>query len=145
MRVPPGKTTFTLPEAAKLLSCLRETLRRAIRTGDLQAAKLGREFRISRSDLQAFWTASGGGELFGSEAEADSETEREKKPAARQSGGTVKGRGAVKKSQQQFSLLGTAPESGGKAEDSELAAARRIRVEAPGAGASTQDDRVEKT
>jgi excisionase family DNA binding protein len=145
MRVPPGKTTFTLPEAAKLLSCHRETLRRAIRTGELQAAKLGREFRISRFDLQAFWTASGGGDLFGSEADADSEAEREKKPAGRQGGGTAKGGGAARKSQQQFSLPGTAPESGGKAGGPETAAARRIRVEAQGSGASPLDERAEKT
>lgn len=64
MNEPSAKTTFTLAEAAKLLSCHPETLRRAIRKGELQAAKLGRGFRISRFDLQAFWTASGGGELF---------------------------------------------------------------------------------
>ena len=58
------KTTFTLGEAAVLLSCHKETLRRAIMEGRLQAAKLGRGYRISRMDLQAFWTAMGGGELF---------------------------------------------------------------------------------
>jgi len=60
------KTTFTLAEAAALLSCHAETLRRAIKTGTLRAARLGREYRISRTDLQAFWTARGGSELFGS-------------------------------------------------------------------------------
>ena len=60
----PGKATFTLAEAAELLSCHRETLRRAIRDGELRAAKLGREFRVSRPDLEAFWTACGGGDLF---------------------------------------------------------------------------------
>lgn len=69
MKEPSAKTTFTLAEAAKLLSCHPETLRRAIRKGELQAAKLGRGFRISRTDLQAFWTANGGGELFGKESE----------------------------------------------------------------------------
>ncbi len=58
------KTTFTLAEAAVLLSCHKETLRRAIGAGELRAARLGREYRISRTDLQAFWTAQGGGELF---------------------------------------------------------------------------------
>jgi len=60
------KTTFTLAEAADLLSCHAETLRRAIKIGTLHAARLGREYRISRSDLQAFWTARGGSDLFGS-------------------------------------------------------------------------------
>ncbi len=61
------KTTFTLAEAAVLLSCHKETLRRAIGAGELRAARLGREYRISRFDLQAFWTAQGGGELFSPE------------------------------------------------------------------------------
>ena len=69
MSVPSAKTTFTLAEAATLLSCHPETLRRAIRKGELRAAKLGRGFRISRADLEAFWTASGGGDLFGKDEE----------------------------------------------------------------------------
>jgi len=59
------KTTFTLAEAAAHLSCHASTLRRAIKNGTLSAARLGREYRISRKDLQAFWTAQGGSELFG--------------------------------------------------------------------------------
>ena len=59
------KTTFTLAEAAALLSCHASTLRRAIKSGTLPAARLGREYRISRTDLQAFWTESGGSDLFG--------------------------------------------------------------------------------
>ena len=61
------KTTYTLAEAAELLSCHPETLRRAIKDGTLRAAKLGREYRISRSDLQTFWSARGGWNLFGDE------------------------------------------------------------------------------
>lgn len=66
------KTTFTLAEAARLLSCHKETLRRSIQAGELRAARLGREYRISRRDLQTFWTAQGGGELF---AEVDVHTD----------------------------------------------------------------------
>lgn len=61
------KTTYTLGEAAELLSCHKETLRRAIMEGSLQAARLGRGYRISRLDLEAFWAARGGGELFSRE------------------------------------------------------------------------------
>ena len=68
------KTTFTLAEAAEVLSCHKETLRRAIQAGELQAARLGREYRISRADLQNFWTAQGGGELFMPESGPDPET-----------------------------------------------------------------------
>ena len=60
-----NKTTFTLAEAAALLSCHAETLRRAIKNKTLHAARLGREYRISRTDLQAFWTTRGGSDLFG--------------------------------------------------------------------------------
>lgn len=65
------KTTFTLAEAARLLNCHPETLRRAVRDGSLQAARLGRGYRLSRADLQAFWTAQGGGQLFDQDVEAD--------------------------------------------------------------------------
>lgn len=75
------KTTFTLAEAAALLSCHPETLRRAVRDGELRAAKLGRGYRISRLDLEAFWSASGGGELFPKADEAEEET-REESPKA---------------------------------------------------------------
>lgn len=64
MSIPPGKTTFTLAEAAELLSCHKETLRRAIARGVLRAAKLGNSYRISRVDLEGYWAASGGGALF---------------------------------------------------------------------------------
>ena len=65
------KTTFTLAEAAAVLSCHKETLRRAIALGELQAARLGREYRISRTDLRVFWIARGGGELFSPGREAE--------------------------------------------------------------------------
>lgn len=58
------KTTFTLAEAAELLVCHKETLRRAILDGSLRAARLGRGYRISRADLQQFWSERGGGALF---------------------------------------------------------------------------------
>ena len=58
------KTTYTLGEAAELLSCHKETLRRAIKSGNLHAAKLGNEYRISRTDLEEFYAARGGGALF---------------------------------------------------------------------------------
>ncbi|MDL2207700.1 helix-turn-helix domain-containing protein [Desulfovibrio sp. OttesenSCG-928-M16] len=100
MNGPLVKTTFTLAEAADLLSCHRETLRRAILNGDLRAAKLGRGYRISRRDLEAFWKAGGGGDLFGSEADAVSvqpmPTEISPARVAKK-----------KREQQQYSLPGT--------------------------------------
>lgn len=77
------KTTFTLAEAADLLSCHKETLRRAIKDGSLQSARLGRGYRISRADLEAFWAAQGGGELFSNEA-ADGQPEERARPAKRE-------------------------------------------------------------
>ncbi len=96
MSIAPGKTTFTLAEAAQLLSCHRETLRRAILEGELRAAKLGRGYRISRSDLESFWTEKGGGELFGKTGEKGEEA------PARTPG---KKRGGKKPGQEQLSLL----------------------------------------
>lgn len=80
-----AKTTFTLAEAAVLLSCHKETLRRAIKDGTLRAARLGRGYRISRSDLEAFWTAQGGGALFG-----DGESVADAAPAERPAPGKAK-------------------------------------------------------
>lgn len=73
------KTTFTLAEAANLLRCHKETLRRAILDGGLQAARLGRGYRISRTDLQKFWTERGGGELFDKQelVQADAQIEKQ--------------------------------------------------------------------
>jgi len=104
MSTPPGKTTFTLAEAAKLLSCHRETLRRAIRSGELQAAKLGRGFRISRIDLERFWTASGGGDLFDNAAEGGRHDDAPKAHSATAEKGK-KPRKQVRGNQEQLSLL----------------------------------------
>jgi excisionase family DNA binding protein len=81
------KTTFTLAEAAALLSCHAETLRRAIKNGTLRAARLGREYRISRTDLQTFWTACGGSDLFGGSEALQPSTETDKPPALQQKTG----------------------------------------------------------
>ena len=75
------KTTFTLAEAANLLRCHKETLRRAILDGSLQAARLGRGYRISRMDLQKFWTERGGGELFDRQEPAQADAREQEKPA----------------------------------------------------------------
>ncbi|MDR2504257.1 MAG: excisionase family DNA-binding protein [Deltaproteobacteria bacterium] len=75
------KTIFTLSEAAELLSCHKNTLRKAILEGALRAARLGRDYRVSRLELQKFWMEMGGGELFGGEEamEAVCEASQEKK------------------------------------------------------------------
>ncbi|MDR2488514.1 MAG: helix-turn-helix domain-containing protein [Desulfovibrio sp.] len=99
-----GKTTFTLAQAAELLNCHRETLRRAIRNGELRAAKLGREFRISRFDLEAFWISSGGGELFGGVAEENAQREPPQ-PGELETAKKKRGRKPARGDQEQFSLL----------------------------------------
>ncbi len=58
------RNVYTLGQAAELLNCHPETLRRAIKKEQLFAAKIGKEYRISKTDLEAFWTAKGGGALF---------------------------------------------------------------------------------
>lgn len=58
------KQVFSIAEAAALLSCHRETVRRAIRKGDLKASRVGRDYRISRIDLETYWSERGGAKLF---------------------------------------------------------------------------------
>lgn len=58
------KNAFNIKEAAALMSCHADTVRRAIRAGKLKAAKIGTDYRISRADLQEYWQSLGGGELF---------------------------------------------------------------------------------
>lgn len=68
-----GKRTYTIEKAAGLLSCHPETVRREIRNGRLKAAKVGRDYRISRLELVEYWQAAGGGELFEEEEMAEPE------------------------------------------------------------------------
>lgn len=58
------KDIMNVEEAAKILECNPETLRRAIRKKELKAARVGREYRISRYDLEEYWVSKGGGKLF---------------------------------------------------------------------------------
>ncbi len=58
------KQTFSAKEAAEILGVTAETIRRAIRKKTLKAAKVGKDFRISRTDLQEYYRDLGGGELF---------------------------------------------------------------------------------
>lgn len=58
------RQVFSLEDAAKLFDCHKETLRRAIRAGKLKAGKIGKDYRISRADLEAYYRERGGGMLF---------------------------------------------------------------------------------
>ena len=69
MIVDQEKMTYTVDEAAEVLNCHPQTLRRAVRNGSLQAAKVGKAFTISRSDLEAYYQAKGGGRLFANDAQ----------------------------------------------------------------------------
>lgn len=52
-----AKSTLTIAEAMVLTGRCRETLRRAIRGGDLRAARWGNRVVIRRRDLEAFMDA----------------------------------------------------------------------------------------
>jgi excisionase family DNA binding protein len=56
--------TYSVDETAELLGLSKETIYREIRKGALKAAKTGKTYRISRLDIDAWWKARGGGELF---------------------------------------------------------------------------------
>lgn len=61
----PYQAIYTIQEAADFLKVHAETLRRAIRSGKLQAAAIGkRDYRISAVELEHWWRAIGGGSLF---------------------------------------------------------------------------------
>lgn len=59
-----SREALTTGEAADICGVHAETIRRAIRKGDLQAAKLGGEWRISRADLEEWYQSKGGGRLW---------------------------------------------------------------------------------
>ena len=52
---------LTLSQAAELVQCNSETLRRAIRDRRLSAGKVGRHWRIRRADLDAWMYGDGRG------------------------------------------------------------------------------------
>jgi len=58
------KTTYTIGEVADLLNCHKDTVRRAIKAGALKAVKLGKDYRVSKPDLEEWWKQRGGGTLF---------------------------------------------------------------------------------
>lgn len=58
------KHVYTVDEAAELLGMNDQTVRRWCRDGEIEAAKMGRHYRISKPALETFWRERGGGELF---------------------------------------------------------------------------------
>jgi len=67
------KLTYTVQEAAALVGYAAETIRRAIRFGDLKAAGGGKgdPYRISGVELERWWRdVKGGGDLFPAEQRA---------------------------------------------------------------------------
>jgi excisionase family DNA binding protein len=73
MIVDKAKTTYTVEEAADVLNCHPQTIRRSIRNGGLKAAKVGRGLTISRLDLEAYYRAKGGGQLFADDTTSEAE------------------------------------------------------------------------
>jgi excisionase family DNA binding protein len=61
------KEVYTVAEAAELLNCHDNTIRREIKRGKLRAAKVGNDWRISKADLEVYWTDIGGRQLFSTE------------------------------------------------------------------------------
>ncbi len=55
---------FSLKEVASILGVHPETIRRAVKAGKLKAAKIGKDYRIAKTELDRFFQAMGGGRLF---------------------------------------------------------------------------------
>lgn len=64
MAVDKSKLVFTVEEVAEILGMHPESIRRWIQRGKLKAAKTGKQYLISRVDLQVFWKNLGGIRLF---------------------------------------------------------------------------------
>lgn len=75
---------FTVPEAAQLLNCHEQTIRREIRRGKLKAAKVGNDWRISRPDLETYWRSVGGHQLFPPDLEEPSTMDEEPEKKAKE-------------------------------------------------------------
>ena len=56
---------FSLKDSAIIFDVHPDTLRRAIKSGKLKAAKIGKDYRISKFELERFFQAMGGTSLFG--------------------------------------------------------------------------------
>ena len=66
---------YSIREAAALLGLHPETLRRAVRRGELTVARIGgRILRVSAIELERWWKANGGGQLFSGQAEGEGES-----------------------------------------------------------------------
>jgi len=55
---------FSLKEVADILNVHSETVRRLIKAGKLKAAKIGKDYRISKPELERYFHTMGGGRLF---------------------------------------------------------------------------------
>ena len=55
---------FSISEAADILGIHRNTIRKLVHGGELKAARVGADFRISRAELARYWSQAGGGNLF---------------------------------------------------------------------------------
>lgn len=48
------KPFYSVNEIAKFLCVSRETIARAVRTGEIPSMKIGRQYRVSKVDLEAY-------------------------------------------------------------------------------------------
>lgn len=55
--------TYTVSEVAEMVDRDPETVRRWIRNGYLEAARIGREYRLSAAELNRWFSSRGGGTL----------------------------------------------------------------------------------
>ena len=55
---------FSIKDAATILDVHPDTIRRAIKAKKLKAAKIGRDYRIAKAELEKYFQNMGGGTLF---------------------------------------------------------------------------------
>ncbi|MBN1355511.1 helix-turn-helix domain-containing protein [bacterium] len=79
--------TYTVKDVQEITGFGPEKIRRALRSGELKAAKPGGQYRISEHDLNEWYIRNGGGSLFGNDAR---ETEPRGRTGASGSAGPVR-------------------------------------------------------
>lgn len=58
------KLFYTVKELAEILQVHKNQIRNWIKDGRLRAGKIGRSYRISAADLEAYYQSIGGGSLY---------------------------------------------------------------------------------
>jgi excisionase family DNA binding protein len=63
--------TLTVQDVAEIVDRAPNSVRKWIRNGSINAVRVGREYRMSKADLNTWWRSRGGGVLFPSAGDGE--------------------------------------------------------------------------